>query len=157
ADVLVIGGGPGGSTAAALLAREGHSVTLLERAHFPRYHIGESVSPSCRAILEYSGVAPKIESRGYVTKRGVLLRWGAGRGWAVNWRGQFGEAISSGQVDRADFDPVLLDHAAELGAKVGQGATVKDVVFDDGRPVAVDWEHDGRRRRTGFDFLIDAS
>lgn len=160
AKVLVVGGGPAGSTAAALLAREGLDVHLLERAHFPRYHIGESISPSCRAVMEFSGVHDKVAARGYPVKRGVLLRWGAESDWAVDWQRMFGEDIRSWQVDRADFDQVLLDHAAESGATVVQGANVRSVRFEGDRAVAAEWTRDDdprRRLTTEFDFLVDAS
>ncbi|MBV8899476.1 MAG: tryptophan 7-halogenase, partial [Verrucomicrobia bacterium] len=109
--VLVIGGGPAGSIAATLLAQGGAQVKLLEREFFPRYHIGESISPSCRSIIDLAGAHEKIEARGYTVKQGILLRWGAERDWTVNWPDTFGDAVRSWQVDRADFDQVLLAHA----------------------------------------------
>ncbi|HEY3630728.1 MAG TPA: NAD(P)/FAD-dependent oxidoreductase [Jatrophihabitantaceae bacterium] len=159
AKVLVVGGGPGGSIAATFLAQGGADVTLLEREHFPRYHIGESVAPSCRAIIEFAGAAEKVDARDYPVKRGVLLRWGAESDWAVNWRDMFGEDIRSWQVDRDDFDHVLLKHAASQGAKVVEGATVKRINFDGDRAMSADWTQDGTGtvHTTEFDHVVDAS
>jgi flavin-dependent dehydrogenase len=158
--VLVIGGGPGGSTAAALLARNGVDVLLLEREHFPRYHIGESLASSCRVVLGLSGVVDRIDAQGYPAKRGALLRWGAEEDWTINWSDLFGSNVSSWQVERDHFDHILLDHAAEQGADVRQGAAVKRVVFEDGRPRAAEWTDPadgGKLVTTEFDYVIDAS
>ncbi|OIJ68197.1 NAD(P)/FAD-dependent oxidoreductase [Streptomyces mangrovisoli] len=158
--VLVIGGGPGGSTAATLLARAGVSVTLLERDTFPRYHIGESIASSCRSILDFGGALEKIEERGYTVKTGVLLRWGQEKDWKIDWSELFGPDVRSWQVDRDDFDTILLDHAAEQGVEVIQGASVKRVIFDGDRAVGAEWTdpQDRGTVHTGeFDFVVDAS
>jgi flavin-dependent dehydrogenase len=155
---LVIGGGPGGATTAALLARGGLEVQLLERAVFPRYHIGESLASSCREVLTLSGVVDKIDAAGFPAKQGALWRWGAEEDWAINWSELLGTNVSSWQVDRAEFDQILLEHAAEQGAKVSQAATVKRVVFDGDRAIAAEWADQGGVRHTAeFDYLVDAS
>ncbi|MEU8204074.1 NAD(P)/FAD-dependent oxidoreductase [Streptosporangium sp. NPDC049046] len=156
-DVTVIGGGPAGAISSALLARAGARVRLLERDFFPRYHIGESISSSCRAIIDLVGAREKIEARGYQVKEGLLLRWGAERDWAINWPDLFGDQVRSWQVDRADFDDVLLRHAADEGVEVVQGAQVKKVRFDGDRAVGVEWTHDGRLLEAPAEFVVDAS
>jgi flavin-dependent dehydrogenase len=158
-EVIVVGGGPAGSTAAALLAKNGVSVTLLERETFPRYHIGESITYSCRGVLDYIGALGKIEARGYTRKTGVLLRWGQELDWAIDWTAQFGSDVRSWQVDRDDFDKVLMDHAADCGARIVQNAQVRRVVFEGGRATGVEWVAPGGQASqiTGADFVVDAS
>lgn len=156
-SVLVIGGGPAGSIAASLLAQGGARVTVLERETFPRYHVGESVSPSCRSIIDLAGAHDKVEARGFTVKEGILLRWGWERDWTVDWPKMFGESVRSWQVDRADFDQVLLEHAGTQGADVTYGAQVNSVTFEGGRAVSAQWELSGRRGDAAFDFVIDAS
>jgi flavin-dependent dehydrogenase len=154
---LVIGGGPAGSIAATLLAQRGIETRLFERAVFPRYHIGESVSPSCRAIIDYAGALEKVDARGYTVKKGLLLRWGAERDWAVDWARTFGPKVRSWQVDRADFDAVLLGHAASQGVDVVQNRQVKRVRFDGERAVAAEWSQGAESGVEEFDHVVDAS
>lgn len=158
-QILVIGGGPAGSTAAGLLAKEGFQVTLLEREKFPRYHIGESILPSCRPILELLGVWDKINSHGFQPKGGAYFFWGPEE-WEVNFNGLGSDGTNAWQVVRSEFDELLLRHAAELGVEVVEEVTVKEVHFDGDRPVAATWAGTKDPDRTGriaFDYVIDAS
>ncbi|MEU3168903.1 NAD(P)/FAD-dependent oxidoreductase [Streptosporangium sp. NPDC006930] len=156
--VLVIGGGPAGSTAAALLARAGLSVHLLEKETFPRYHIGESIASSCRTIVDYVGALDEVNACGYTEKTGVLLRWGK-EDWAIDWAKIFGTGVRSWQVDRDEFDHVLLNNAVKQGATVVQGAAVKKVLFDGDRAVGAEWVDpvSGESRTGAYDFIVDAS
>jgi flavin-dependent dehydrogenase len=158
-EVVIIGGGPAGSTAASLLARAGANVTLMERVAFPRYHIGESTTPSCRTILDYIGALEKVDTRGYTNKTGLLLRWGAEKDWTIDWKAQFGDSVRSWQVDRDDFDQVLLDHAAECGVDVMYQARVKRVIFDGDRATGVEWIPPGEQESQikNADVILDAS
>jgi flavin-dependent dehydrogenase len=153
-QVLVIGGGPGGSIVAGLLAREGIEVTLLEKQHFPRYHIGESLLPSCLPILELLGVREKVEARGFQKKRGAYFDWGGER-WDVTFSTD--DSAYSYQVLRADFDQVLLEHAKDQGVRVLEGAEVKRLAFDGDRPRTAIWSQSGQEHEIDFEYLIDAS
>jgi flavin-dependent dehydrogenase len=155
---LIVGGGPAGSTAAILLAREEFDVVLMEKATFPRYHIGESLIPSTLEILTHLGIREKIEAFGFVRKPGVYLEWGNEK-WSVNFSDLPGQTKHSFQVKRDDFDHLLLQHAKSQGAKVFEGREVREVSFDGNRACVVKWTEaaTGESGELPFDYLIDAS
>src|SRR5689334_4062710 len=128
-NIVIIGGGPAGSTCATLLSQAGCQVTVYDKARFPRYHIGESLAPAAMEILRLTGALPAVEKAGFLVKRGGLLRWG-GEDFAIHWGHVFGEGLYSWQVERELFDKVLLDHARDTGVAVKEGTTITQVRFD---------------------------
>lgn len=125
-DVVVIGGGPGGSTAATFLARAGKRVLILEKEHFPRFHIGESLLPYNRRIFREMGVLPALEAEGFPAKYGAQFHIGnASKALKLVFRnGCFTQETTAFQVERARFDHILLKHAQSCGAEARQGWAV---------------------------------
>lgn len=160
--ILVIGGGPGGSTAAAMLAREGFDVTLVEREAFPRYHVGESLLPSILDFLDLSGAREKVEAYGFQHKSGAHIEWG-NQQWDLYFNELTGNHTYSFQVIRSEFDTVLLDHAESQGVKVLQQVEVHKIHFDpadSNRPCAATVTPVGELAKgwdIHFDYLVDAS
>jgi flavin-dependent dehydrogenase len=157
-DVLVVGGGPAGSTAAGLLAQQGHRVLLLEKARHPRFHIGESLLPANLPLLERFGVADEVRAIG-------MEKWAAE--FVSPWDGrhheyQFANAWDKSmpfayQVRRSQFDEILIRRAAELGAEVIQGCRVRELTFTAGGVTAQAEYDDGRTQEFQADTVIDAS
>lgn len=131
-DVFVVGGGPGGSTIATLLARKGHDVVLAEKEHHPRFHIGESLLPANLELFETLGVADEVADIG-------IDKWGAEFVSPVHDHVQpynFGEAWDKSmpkayEVERAEFDRILFRNAARNGARTIEGTKVVDIDFHD--------------------------
>jgi flavin-dependent dehydrogenase len=167
-DVLVIGGGPAGSTAATLLTQRGYRVVLFEKEHHPRFHIGESLLPANLPLLERLGVAEQVRAIG-------MRKWGAE--FISPWDGRrqdfhFSEAWNKSlpmayQVRRSVFDEILIRRAAQVGAQVIEGARVREVdlageALPGSEPAhlpvraRVQYE-DGQVREWQARFLIDAS
>ncbi|MEP6549452.1 MAG: NAD(P)/FAD-dependent oxidoreductase [Gammaproteobacteria bacterium] len=158
-DVAVVGGGPGGSTAAALLARRGYRVVALEKAHHPRFHIGESLLPMNLPIFERIGVLDKVHALG-VFKPGADFEADNARGYNTY---AFARAIGSSpphayQVWRQDFDKMLYDHARECGADAREGQEVVKVEQLGSRETRLDVNaDDGRRYTIQARYVVDAS
>ena len=162
-SIIVIGGGPGGSTAATLLARQGFDVTLFEREVFPREHVGESLLPASIPILETLGVIDEIKAAGFTPKYGATMVWGRD---PEPWSWHFAETNASYphayQVWRPTFDQILLRNAAANGVDVHEGSRVVDVSFESNQLSSVTVESSSVDSATyqatyHADWIVDAS
>ena len=125
-DVLIIGGGPGGSMAASVLAKKNLNVVVLEKEKFPRYKVGESLIPHFWKYTDAIGASDKIIQEGFIKKAGGFVYWGE-KLRSVSFK-DFGFNRSALHVERDRFDQILLDHSMSLGAKVFQSVIVLDVL-----------------------------
>ena len=158
-EILVMGGGPAGSTAAILLARQGHKVILLEKAHHPRFHIGESLLPMNLPLFERLGVLGKVQAMG-VFKPGADFEADNERGYnSFEFRRAIGNSPPHAyQVWRQDFDQMLFEHARREGADAREGHEVVAVEQANYRLSLVDVrQDDGQRYRITAQYVIDAT
>ncbi|MYC67588.1 MAG: FAD-dependent oxidoreductase [Acidobacteriia bacterium] len=144
-DALILGGGPAGATAAAVLAAKGRNVLVVEREPFPRYKVGESLLPYCYFPLERIGMVDKLRASSFVKKYSVQFAAMDGRVSAPFYFFQhFDHAASqTWQVVRSEFDQMMLDNAVEKGARVLMGATAKRLLMNGGRCEGLMVEHGG--------------
>jgi FADH2-dependent halogenase len=158
-DVIVIGGGPSGSSYTITMARAGYTVLQLERDKFPRFHIGESLLPYTADVLEQLGVLHKLKGKGFPIKLALELSGSDGflRRVAL---GEIGDGYRKWtyQVERAEFDEILLDSAAEQpGATVLQKAKVTNLIRSGERLTGVEYTYNGEKRGATAKFVVDAS
>lgn len=156
-DVVIIGAGPAGSVAAAMLANEGLSVEVLERTHFPRFSIGESLLPQAMEWLEEAGLLRDVIEAGFQHKNGAIFRRGeeeesfdfrskSSNGWATTY-----------QVQREKFDQILARGAERMGARVQFGQTVIAMRPDPIAPSLTVRDEAGNERDIEARFILDAS
>jgi flavin-dependent dehydrogenase len=158
-QVVVIGGGPSGSTVSTLIAQRGYRVELFEREKFPRFHIGESLIPQTYWVLKRLNMLDKMKGSHFVKKYSVQF---------VNERGRLSEPFyfidhnphessQTWQVRRSEFDHMLLKNAAEHGVQVHEGARVLEVLFEGKRAIGVKVRlADGTLRTVLADVVVDA-
>ncbi|MBA4108099.1 MAG: hydroxylase [Leptothrix sp. (in: Bacteria)] len=159
-DVLIIGGGPAGSTAAALLAQRGMNVVLLEKAQHPRFHIGESLLPANVPLLDQLGVREEVEAMA-MPKYGIefVSPWHQDRTF-LEFREAWNKSMDKAyQVRRSDFDHILIKNAARKGAQVIENCRVKSVDFlpDESGAVVQAQHADGQAATWQARMVIDAS
>jgi len=158
-DCIVLGGGPAGATAAALVAQQGHKVLVLERSEFPRHHVGESLMPQTYWTFKRLGVLDKLKSSSFVTKESVQFVTDTGKEsvpfyftdrdpneWSQTW-----------QVRRDEFDKMMLDNAADKGAEVVYRASVREVIFEGDQAVGVKATVKGESKTFMGRVIVDAT
>mgnify|MGYP003308027020 FL=1 len=130
-DILVVGGGPAGSTTATLLAQQGWKVVLCEAETFPREHVGESLLPASIPILLKSGAFAAVEAEGFLPKYGATMVWGSqSEPWSWYFRDASQRYPSSFQVTRSRFDQILLENAREHNVDVREAHRVLSINLD---------------------------
>ena len=159
-DVIVIGGGPAGSTTSTLIAQKGYRVQLFERDRFPRFHIGESLIPETYWVLKRLGMLPKMQKSRFVKKHSVQFVNASGKVSApfYFWDNKPHECSQTWQVVRSEFDQMMLNNAREQGVDAREGVRVLEVLFDGHRAVGVRIrdEH-GVDRNVHARVVVDAS
>lgn len=156
-QIVVIGAGPAGAIAAALLKRHGHDVLIIERQQFPRFSIGESLLSHCLDFVEEAGMLEAVNAAGFQMKNGAAFACGE-RYSAFD----FGDTFSNGkpttfQVQRADFDKLLADEAERQGVEVRYRETITAANFFDEQPILDVLREDGTTYRVQATFVLDAS
>ncbi len=158
--VIVIGGGPAGSTVSTLIAQKGYNVVLMEREKFPRFHIGESLIPETYWVLKRLNMLPKMQKSHFIKKYSVQFVSERGRLSAPFYfhDNKPEECSQTWQVKRSEFDTMMIDNAAEHGVDVRQGVRVMEVVFEGDRAVGVRYQNeDGSEHVMNADVVVDAS
>ncbi len=159
-NVIVIGGGPAGSTVAALVAEAGHNVQLFERENFPRFSIGESLMPDTYWTFKRLGVLDKLKASAFPRKHSVQFFGKSGRGSAPFYFSDNNphESSVTWQVQRGEFDLMLLDNARDKGAEIHQSARVLEVLFDGERAIGVRAKlADGQSQDFTAPIIVDAT
>ena len=159
-DVIVIGGGPGGSTTATLVAEKGHRVLLLERDKSPQFKIGESLMPATYWTFKRLGVIEKLKASHFPEKYSVQFYSSSGKASApfYFYRNDPHESSMTWQVLRSEFDQMLLENAQEKRAEVQRGVSVHEVLFDGERAVGVRAKlADGRIKEFGAKVVVDST
>lgn len=156
-DVLVIGAGPSGAIASALLVQKGYRVLVLEKEEFPRFSIGESLLPHCMSFIEEAGMLPAIQAGNFQFKNGAAFQCD---GQYTDFT--FSEKFTAGpattfQVQRARFDKILADEAARFGADIRYRHEITAVDVDGERPCVTYRTPEGEVRQASARFLLDAS
>jgi flavin-dependent dehydrogenase len=151
-DAIIIGGGPAGATSATLLAQNGHRVLLVEKTTFPRYHVGESLMPFCWFTLNRLGVIDRMNAIGFTRKHSVQFATTDGKISAPFYFFQHFDhpAATTWQVERKDFDLMLLENARSHGVDIRENTTALDFLKHGGRI-------SGIRARTGDEDPFEAT
>jgi len=159
-DVIVIGGGPAGSTVSTVLAQQGVRVQLFERERFPRFHIGESLIPETYWVLKRLDMLPKMQQSHFVKKYSVQFVNAAGKESApfYFWDNKPHECSQTWQVVRSEFDQMMLENAREHGVEAFEGVRVHDVLFDGDTAIGVRIkDDDGSFRDVHAKVVVDAT
>jgi flavin-dependent dehydrogenase len=159
-DVIVAGGGPAGSSTATMLAQAGHDVLLLDREKFPRFRIGESLMPATYWTLDRMDVLEQMKCSDFPQKHSVQFFSRSGQGSIPFYFDETepGPSAQTWQVDRAEFDHMLLRNAAAKGVEVHEETRVRDILFEGDRAVGVEATFpDGETRSITARVVVDAS
>ena len=159
-DVIVVGGGPAGTTAAALVAEKGHRVLLLEREPCSRFQVGESLMPGTWGTFDRLGMLDRLRESAFPRKFSVQFYGRSGRASAPFYffEGNDHESAVTWQVLRSEFDRMMLENAREKGAEVEEGVPVREVVFEGQRAIGVvAGMPDGTRKQIRGRVIVDAT